>query len=141
MKLNSITFMQTPRIPGLRPGELNEMTLENPPEALRGWRLEIRGASVFLISPPGWTRNTPCKASDMADYDARYGKSTAPSTIHEVPRMNCFLHWAGNAGEVEKIGKTFLTQPLGVPEFAPAPPEQAKPNLLSALGNKDLGDA
>jgi hypothetical protein len=105
VKLLEITFKTAPRIPGVRQSDLSQIRLTQPPEQLKGWRVSIRGATVFFISPPNW------KAPGRPEV----GKST----IHEVPRMNCFFWWEGDASDLVDVHKGYDSQPFG-PEFVPA---------------------
>ncbi len=120
MKLKSITFNSTPKLPGLRPGDLTTLDCEQPVGVLRGWRALIRGASVFFVSPPGWTPN------------GNQGVVGDACVIHEVPRMNCYFQWSGHEdGDVEKVAK-FTTPPFG-----PAPVVEAKASLLAQVPGFD----
>lgn len=105
LKLYSITFEKSPRIPGLRPGDMITIECENPIGAMKGWRALLRGPSLFLVSPPGWKPNTISTGSQFGE----------PSLIHEVPRSSCYFHWVGDDADVDKVGK-FSTPPFGKPE-------------------------
>lgn len=60
MKLVSITFGTTPRLPGLRPSDTGHIPCDNP-GAMKGWKLAIRGNHVYFISPKGWQRSSEAK--------------------------------------------------------------------------------
>jgi hypothetical protein len=96
MKLRKIVFNRAPaRIPSVRAGDLTELDLDNPPQALYGWRISVRGQSIFLISPPGWDW------SNSTSPTARDPKG--PSLVVEVPRAETFLFW----GEVDDVEAMF----------------------------------
>lgn len=92
MKLIEIMFQNAPRLPGVPARDLTAIKIANPPGAMVGWRVALRGASVFFISPPGWK-----PSSGMPD--------TKECTIHEVPRLNCFLHWSGVPEDITNVAK------------------------------------
>lgn len=128
MKLNRITFARIPALPGIRAGDLSTLDLENPAAPLRGWRLALRGPHVFLISPPGWN------ARNQTTPTARDPKG--PTVVHQIPATDVFLHWEGDAVEIESMLKgnfsKFESQPFGPPPSAepiktpaaPIPPGQ-----------------
>lgn len=60
MKLISIAFGTTPRLPGLRPADTGAINCDAP-GAMRGWRLAIRGNHVYFLSPKGWQRSADAK--------------------------------------------------------------------------------
>lgn len=107
MKLATISFMAIPRMPGVRPGDLCTIDTDKPGDALRGWRLSIRGQQVFFISPPGWLRDQSVKIRDVK----------GPVTIFEVPRAEVTFQWTGTADEVEAILKSgrYDTEAFGGP--------------------------
>lgn len=105
MKLLEITFKTAPRIPGVRQADLSQVKLLSPPESLKGWRVSIRGAMVYFISPSGW------KAPGRPETSHRM-------TIHEVPRINCFLWWEGDASDISDVQKGYDSRPFG-PEPEP----------------------
>lgn len=113
LTLKSITFKSAPRIPGIRPGDCTEMNCENPPESLKDWHVVIKGATVMLISPPGWRSGSYTRESG--------GKG--PRRFHEIPRNNCFLYFEGELEEIKAIqdpSKVFTSDPFGVPTQAKA---------------------
>lgn len=56
-----------------------------------GWTVSIDGPSVFLSSPPGWSRS----GSERSDQ--------AVTTI-EVPRAACSMRWIGPMESTAKFG-------------------------------------
>lgn len=130
MKLTKITFNQTPRIPGLRAGDVSELDCENPAGALKDWRIFLRGPSVFLVSPPGWKNN---------ERNARERDPKGPVIIHEISRSTACLHWSGDETEIEAVlrASKYETEPLG---FKPAPVTDDKP-ILAQIPANQIGDA
>lgn len=130
MKIKSITFDRSPRIPGLRAGDLVTVECENPPEALKDWRVILRGPTLFLISPIGWC------GKPRSQWDTKAG----PVTVAEVPREHCCLQWtADNEADIETVlkgGRFDAQPPLG---WKPAPPEEK--SLLAQLPASAMGDA
>lgn len=120
MKLVVITFKTAPNIPGVRAADLATIRLNNPGSQLLGWKVLLRGPSLFFVSPPGW------KAP------GRHTEGTDLQTIHEVPRINTFLYWEGTADEIANVTK-YDSPPFGPepePVVAPvvAPVVEAKPS-------------
>lgn len=128
MKLASISFKVTPRLPGLRPGDLVTIDLDKPGDALVGWKLSIRGQQVFFISPPGWVRDRAAKR------DAK-----GPVTVFEVPRAEITFCWTGSPDEVETIlkGGKYDSELFG---WQPTPVAADKP-LLAQVPSSQVGDA
>lgn len=128
MKIKSITFDRSPRIPGLRAGDLVTVECENPPEALKDWRVVLRGAMIYLISPPGWC------GKPRSQWD-----KNGPVTVAEVPRDHCCVQWTAESNDdIEAVmkGSRFDAQPpLG---FKPAPVEEK--SLLSQIPPNQIGD-
>lgn len=118
MKLAKIHFRETPKLPGVRPGAMTEFNCFNPPQSMIGWRAQIRGATVYFISPPGFRSGL-----NPGDRDPK-----GPCEIHEVPRVQCYLQWEGQPEDMTTVAK-FDTPPFG-PETpkaeAPAPTEEKK---------------
>ncbi len=128
LKLTKVTFDRTPRIPGLRAGDFSELDCDNPAAKLKDWRIVIKGASLFLISPPGWS-NSETRIKDPA----------GPVTVHEVPRANASLHWSGSLKDIEEMVKSnakWETPPLG---WKPAPPPGTV--VLETVPPGEMGDA
>lgn len=107
LKLDKVTFLSTPAIPGIRAGDLSTVTCDNPAGALVGWRIVLQGKAMFLVSPPGWTVQTATSPH------AR--KKDGPVLIHEIPRDNVFLHWTADDDGMKCVmsGKSHETPPLG----------------------------
>lgn len=130
LKLNKITFDRTPRIPGLRSGDLSEMDCDNPPVALKDWNVIVRAQAIFLVSPRGWIN----ASQRPADRDPK-----GPVTIHEIPRASAFLHWSGDEADLEAVtkGAKYETGPLG-----PKPPAiEPTRSILAQVPPSQLGDA
>lgn len=131
MKLISITFGTTPRLPGLRPVETGHIECDNPSAALAGWRFAIRGTQVHFISPPGWHRDQAQKRDAKGGITA-YG----PFPIGDV-----YLQWQfTNEAELATLLKgklEFDSPPFG---WKPAPVESDKP-LLAQVPAGQMGDA
>jgi hypothetical protein len=132
-KLKCITFDRCPkhpRHPRRRP--VRPLDLDNPPSSLKDWKLVLRGGSMYLISPPGWTTQ---------ESRANMRNPNGPSVVHEIPRTDAFLHWITNdAADLDalfKNGGKYESQPLG---WKPAPVEDDKP-ILSQIPPSDIGDA
>lgn len=128
--LVSITFTQSPRLPGVRAGAMESIAIDSPHEALKHWRIAIRGASVFFISPPGWRTGKKWHEWDVL----------GRSTIHEVPRALVVLQWSGTPEAIDTIVKGKYDSPMfggpvpvvKDPPLVPDPPE---------IDPKDMGDA
>lgn len=130
MKLVSITFQNAPRIPGIRPGDMSTINCDRPDGAMRGWRVAIRGGTIFFISPRGWVNG-----QSFMQWDQK-----KPRIIHEVPRSECYLQWSGDESEVEPVLKNkYDSEVFGEPYVNP---EIEKPTpLLSQLDPSQMGDA
>lgn len=132
IKLAGLTFGETPRIAGLRSVDLITIDCDNPSPPMRDWRIIVRGPSIFLISPPGWTTATQTRP---ADRDPK-----GPVVVHEVPRASVFLQWQSDDTDpnaVIQATSKHETPPLG---FKPAPIEPAK-SILSQIPIGQTGDA
>lgn len=120
MKLLSITFKATPRMPGVRANDLTTIDTEKPGDALKGWHLSIRGQQAFFVSPPGWVRDQNVKKRDP----------DGPVTVFEVPRADMYFEWQGAPEELDALFKNgkwdspafgptlrpaTATPPLGIP--------------------------
>lgn len=126
MKLLSITFKATPRMPGVRASDLSTIDTEKPGDALRGWRVSVRGQQVFFISPPGWVRDQNVKKRDP----------NGAVTVFEIPRAEVCFEWQGAADELEAFfkGGKWESPPFGP---APRPIDTSRPILDQA----QMGDA
>lgn len=129
MKLKEITFESTPRIPGMRAGDLQTISCDTPLDALRGWHLEIKGASVFLVSPPGYKKGQPRNAETEVSGEC---------VVVEVPRINCYLHWQGHMKDMGKVAN-YVSEPFG---YKPPEPDAAPAtgSLLAQLDPSQVGD-
>ncbi len=129
MKLLSISFNAVPRMPGLRPGEVSTIDVVKPNDAIRGWRLSIRGQQVFFISPPGWQR----------DHEKNRNRDPhGPITVFEVSRADVTFQWQGTPDELETIlksGKYDSPEPFGG-----LPPIAADKPLLAQVPPHQMGD-
>lgn len=114
MKLISIVVRDT--LPHL--GTLGHIACDRPPGNLRGWRVCVRGPSVFLVSPPGWTHGDSLATR----------KTDGPCRAFEVPRTSCTLIWEGEGLEVTK----YDSPPMMTPEERAAEVELAR----AAAGKK-----
>lgn len=127
--LVTITFTEAPRLPGVRAGDMTSIECDKPHESLKHWRIAVRGASVFFISPPGWKQG---KKSHEWDANGR-------STIHEVPRTLCVFQWHGSPDAIETLIKGKYDSPMF---GGPIPVvDKSAPAVEPELDSKDLGDA
>lgn len=129
MKLAGLSFNAIPRMPGMRPGDLATINCDSPGDALKGWRVALRGQQVFFISPPGWDR-------DRDRTKVRVPNSVV--TVFEVPRAEVTFQWLGEAAEVEAILKAgkYDSEPFG-----PPPALASDKPLLAQIPTSQLGDA
>ncbi len=129
LKLVSLTFDDAPRIPGVRPGAMIKIECDKPHVSLTGWRIILRGASLFFVSPRGW----------RPGLQPHEWNTESASAIHEIPRMHCFLEWEGDQADIDAViakGK-YETPPFGsATTVAPV----AKGGILSQLDASQLGD-
>lgn len=90
MKLISLVPFTTVNILGIR--TMNTVRIKPDDSNWKDWRVTVKGASVFLESPPGF----------------RYGGGRDDSKtrlVAEIPRAGCHLEWELEDGErVEEIG-------------------------------------
>lgn len=131
MKLLNITFGNIPRLPGLRPTDLGKIDCDKPSEALRGWRLALRGQQAFFISPAGWTQDQTDKRRNP----------NGPVTIYEMDRADVLLHWHLEPGEKAldefyKKGSKWESPVFG---WKPAPVASDKP-ILDQVPTHQMGD-
>ncbi len=127
MKLVSISFNAIPRLPGVRPGDLVTIDCDKPKDALRGWRIAIRGQQIFLISPPGWERD-----------QSRARDARGPIAVFEVPRADVALEWQANPEELEALYKGGKYES---PPFGPPPTIDPSKPLLAQVPPGQMGDA
>jgi hypothetical protein len=132
-KLKTVTFDHAPKIPGIRPGDLSTIDCDNPPSTLKDWKIVLRGGSMYLISPPGWSNREENRATKR--------DPKGPSVVHEIPRTGVYLQWittgADDLDALFKNGGKYESEPLG---FKPVPVEEDKP-ILSQIPPGQMGDA
>lgn len=118
MKLLTITFKATPRMPGVRANDLTTIDTSRPGEALKGWRISLRGQQVFFVSPPGWVRDQSIRVRDP----------NGPVFVFEVPRADVYFEWQGLTDELDALfkGGKWESPPFGPP---PQPIEEPRPLL------------
>lgn len=132
MKLASITWGSTPRMPGLRPTDTGRIDCDNPNGPLKDWRVVIRGSQIFFVSPPGWNRDQSIKTRDPQGPRVVFG----PVTTNDV-----YLEWvAESEQEVQALVKgkmEYESPPFG---WRPAPIVTDKP-ILDQIPAGQMGDA
>lgn len=130
MKLVSITWGTTPRLPGLRASDTGRIDCDNPNGPLKDWRVSVRGSQIFFISPRGWSKD----ASAKRDLEG-------PTTVFgPIPASDVYLEWHVSETEVLALVKgkiEYESQPFG---WRPAPIESDRP-ILSQIPAGQLGDA
>lgn len=133
MKLKTITFKQTPRLPGLRADAVTSIDLDNVPSALAGWNILVRGPVLVLVSPPGWTKQT---ATSPTQRDSK-----GPMEVHVIPTSDAYLHWIVNTTEeldtIAKGGVKHETGPIGIKPVA----VDATKAILAQIPAGQVGDA
>lgn len=130
MKLTQIMFDRTPKMPGVRAGDLSTLDCANP-GSLKDWRVVLRGQSVFFVSPPGWKANE----NRITTRDPK-----GPVTVYEVPRTDVFFQWeAADEADIEAVlkGGKYESEPLG---FKPPVLNADKP-ILAQIPPSQVGDA
>lgn len=131
LKLTGITFYETPRIPGLRPGALSSINCEEPHQSLIGWRVVVRGQIVAFVSPPGWS---------ISNRDRPHVRDPkGPMYLYEVPRTTVCLEWLGDEAAIDVISKGGRFEALLGPR-TPIPVADDKP-ILSQIPAGQMGDA
>lgn len=86
--------IQLPSLPaGL--GSPGNVRVDDPPHVLRGWKISVRGAAVFLISPAGWRK----PGDVLVNLDPK-----GERRVFEIPRSDCVLQWEGD-GAVDGLTK------------------------------------
>jgi hypothetical protein len=128
-RIKLVTFDRAPtKLPGVRGGDLTTLDLDQPAAALFGWRVMLRGASFFMVSPPGWNHSnatSPMRRDDKG-----------PATVLEFPRSNIFIQWEATAEELEACMK--MTRWDG-PVLGPAKPVEE--TVLVPIPPNEIGDA
>ena len=135
MKLISITWCATPRLPGLSASDIGKINCQNPGDAIRNWKLMIRGSQVYFVSPAGWSR----------DHSLRRAVDTTPAgptTVYgPIPLSDIKLEWSlDDPGELDSLFKVinkYESEPFG---WKPAPVAGDKP-ILAQIPPAQLGDA
>lgn len=132
MKLISITWSSAPRLPGLRPSDTGRIECDKPSEALKGWRVSVRGTHLFIISPRGWNR----------DQSIRTRNESGPSTVFgPIPVSDVYLEWlAESDADVQTLLKGKLEFESPVFGWMPAPIVSDKP-ILEQIPAGQMGDA
>lgn len=129
LKLISITFEHAPKIPGVRSGDMTTVNCYEPSDALRNWRVIMRGPSLFFVSPAGWW-----PGRNPSEFDPK-----GPCRVHEVPRASCYLHWTGSDSDIDAV---IVKGKFESPPFAREPePTPAPERILDKLDPSQLGDA
>lgn len=130
MKLVSISFKAIPRMPGVRPNDLVSLVCDKPNDALRDWRVAIRGQQVFFISPAGWDTDRSVR---------RQLDGAGPVTVFELPRAEVFFQWQGTADELEALfkGGKYESPPFG---WQPPTVVADKP-IIEQIPLSQMGDA
>lgn len=134
MKLVSLTWGTTPRLPGLRPTDTGKIQLDNPGDALRNWKLLIKGKELYFISPEGWSRDHSSRTSSHVP--------GAPTTVFgPMPLTEVYLEWnVDNEAELAALtaGKlTYESPPFG---WKPVAVDPEKP-MLDQIPAGQMGDA
>lgn len=132
MKLISITWSSTPRLPGLRPSDTGRIECDRPEGPLKDWRVAIRGAQLYFISPNGWNRDQSVKSR----------APDAPRTVFgPIPANEVYLEWLTESeADVAALLKgklEFDSPPFG---WRPAPLVTDKP-FLEQIPPGQMGDA
>ena len=128
LRLKSITFNVSPKIPGMRAGALTTIDCDSPHGSLVDWSISVRGQSVFFISPPGWDHRF-VSSPHMRD-------TKGPVQIHEVPRQDATLSWTGDAADIEAALKSMKYDSGPLRPFTP-PVEESDEASIPA---HQLGD-
>ena len=106
MKLISIVLPNALSLPGLRGAGTMTITLAEPKWA--GWSVQLRGPSLFIVSPPGWTM-----PGQAAVGDAR--------RAFELARSKCDLVW-----EMEPSDKLDQTRDWSPPQDRSDEPKKGR---------------
>lgn len=119
-----VRFRVTAQYPGEGPSwhNLNVVDATNPPPALVGWSILVRGAAVFFVSPRGWTQGAP-------------GNGKGDARIIEIPRSDVMLVWAHEDALAAVNGVQRID--IGPLERKSTPSGDA----AMAIDPKELGDA
>lgn len=77
-RIATITFTAPPGLPGLRQSTINTIRTSDTTGPWVGWEFEVDGASLLMISPPGWQAG---KAERIGDKVTVYEVSKALAAI------------------------------------------------------------
>lgn len=94
------------------------------PQQLDGWGVEIRGATMFLVSPPGWKQGTPATT---------WKKNGERTIFGPISLVNVTLIWQG--ASIDACDKV---QRYSLPEMRTA--AKQVPEGEPAIDPKYLGD-
>lgn len=124
LKLHSITFAGLRIIAGIR---LESFELDKP-GAFKDWRVVLRGPTLMLISPAGWTHSQPSKRDTKAS-----------SVVIEIPRADVILRWTSDEADVDLIAKG-VTKYESAPLGPPLPAIDPEKSILSQVPAHQVGD-
>lgn len=62
---------------------------------LAGWRVLVRGTSVFFVTPRGWRNGV----------DKSQWKEKDPPRSFQMPRASLTLHWEGEVEGLDKVDR------------------------------------
>lgn len=97
--------------------------VDAPPGILAGWGVEVRGATMFLVSPPGWANGKP---------PTQWLKGGDRTIYGPIPLANVTLIWQGGGAEiVDKL------QRYSLPEMRVT---RTAVETAPALDPKEIGD-
>lgn len=131
MRLREMYLRETPRIPGLRSGEVNRIECDKPGSALAGWRVIVRGPDVIFVTTPGW---------DPSDDKRRNAKPTDPCLSFVIPRLLVLFSFISNdpLELAQGIPSNFESLPLG---WRPPEPVVEDPDAPAApIPSHEMGD-
>lgn len=149
MRLEKIRFMTRAYLPGVPPGEGTELDLAKPPEAMRGWRVHVRGPEIAFASPPGWSANNLFRDGKTGAQESEDGTRmiAGPRVVHTMPRDLVRLQWSSPTACDERTGaiddkphekalnealKSYTSEPMGPPLPVAEPEEKPRPGSLAA---------
>lgn len=79
-RIATITFTAPPGLPGLRQSTINTIRTSDTSGPWVGWSFEVDGASLLMISPPGWQAGKAERTSDKV-------------TVYEVSKALAAIAW------------------------------------------------
>jgi hypothetical protein len=124
LKLHSISFTGLRVISGIR---LESFEIDRP-GAFKDWRVALRGQTLLLISPPGWTSSTPSTRD-----------REQPCFVLEIPRSDVILRWRSDDADIDLIAKGLPKYDSGQLGWTPAPVESDKA-ILAQVPAHQVGD-